>query len=251
MIRNWYLDELSNDIPFLEDLKEIGWTYRVFFPFLTEARQQLFYKIFGQKDGWAQGITQEELKNICDKAGVACPILVNRQVHDRKDMGENQDHPADLINYDFSADHPYHKFCIGIGQYDTRDEDKIYMGVLLDLYDRSVAAITFSTEIDMDIADALIQRVADYSVRSDLVVHSSHKQYYTSMEYHDVCEVYHVTMSMTQPGTRGAIMPISTFFSEIKRKMGDYQFTDMQDARDWLSVYLMRYNVEKILKGYE
>ena len=249
MIRNWYLEALSNELSFLEKLKEITWSYRVFFPFLTEARQQLYYKIFGQKDGWAQGITQEELKSICDKAGIACPVLVDRKAIHRKTIPENMDYPADLIDYDFSADHPYHKFCIGIGQYETRDEGTIYMGVLIDLYDRCVAAVNFSTEIDMDIADALMQRVADYSVRSDLIVHSGHKQFYTSLEYHDVCEVYRITMSMTQPGSHGAILPISQFFSQLEQKMGDYQFTDEQDARDWLCVYLIQYNVDRILKS--
>lgn len=47
---------------------------------------------------------------------------------------------------------------------------------------------------------------------------------------------------MTVKGTRGGVSVVSTYFSQLMRRKGSTVFTTWQDAVDWLSMDIERYN---------
>ena len=50
---------------------------------------------------------------------------------------------------------------------------------------------------------------------------------------------------MTARGTRGGVMAVSTFFSQLMRKKGRTIFRNWQEAVDWLENYIHNYNQER------
>lgn len=182
---------------------------------------------------------------------------------------------TDFVGYDFSSRRPYEKLCIGIGQYKAKSGEKLYMTVILDLYDRRIASFSFGSFLKPEITEKAIALFMEtYAVNHDMyrmfdepnaenclkdfiddskcdekcypMIHSSQKAIYKTWKYREICNYHGIRQSMTQPGTRGGIAPISTFFSGLKRKLNGYVFNDIQDAIDWLENYILLYNLQKV-----
>ncbi|MDO4976949.1 MAG: hypothetical protein Q4E53_06780 [Eubacteriales bacterium] len=261
MIRNWYLNELSNDIEFLDRLKELTDNYRMFFPFIEDYRREILNFPFWDidEDQLASGCENKDIIKICRKLKLPIPILVDhyammstRNPWVRKREGvKAAPEITDLIQYDFSAKGPYKKYCIGIGNYDTRDEGTLYMCTLIDLYDRSIQAVSFSAEKNAELIQEAIDHIASFAPCQHFLIHSSQNEIFKTKEYKKICNDFKVTMSMTEKGSHGGIMPVSTFFSTLKRRMNGYVFTDLQDGIDYLTVYILKYNLEIILSQSE
>lgn len=261
MIRNWYLEELSNDIEFLDKLSTVEETYRLFFPFLVDSRREIlnfpFFDI--EEDQLEPGCQNKDIIKICRKIKLPIPILVDhytmhsvRNPWVRKREGpRKEDDIMDKIQYDFTAQGPYRKYCIGIGSYETRDEGILYMCVLIDLYDRSIQAASFSEENNAELICEVMDHVASFAPCQHFLVHSSQNESFQTDAYKKICRDFKVTMSMTEKGSRGGIMPVSTFFSTLKRRMKGYEFTDLQDGIDYLTVYIIKYNLEIMLSQFD
>lgn len=166
-----------------------------------------------------------------------------------------------LIGGGFSAEYPNQKLCIGIGQYKTKGGERLYMTILLDLYDRRVAAFSFGKFFEPEITEKAMDLFTDTCSRNKFaafardgqceekgypIVHSSQNMIYKTWKYREICNYYKICQSMTSPGTRGGIAPISTFFSQLKRKLNGYVFKDIQDGIDWLENYILLYNLQKV-----
>ena len=78
-----------------------------------------------------------------------------------------------------------------------------------------------------------------------VVIRSSRNAVYKTKTYRDILAKYPVRGELTEKGTRGGVMAVSTFFSRLMIRKGGYQFADWQDAVDWIGRYLDLYNREK------
>lgn len=140
------------------------------------------------------------------------------------------------------------RLCVGIGTYKTRSEGEIYLCILIDPLSRRVYSWSMGVYRSAELVDRALERLfAMYHQRvsaagSPLVVRSSRNDVYKSRRYRDVLTRYPVQGEMTEKGTRGGVMAVSTFFSRLMIRKGGYGFLNWQDAVDWISRYLLEYD---------
>lgn len=138
--------------------------------------------------------------------------------------------------------------CVGIGTYKTLADGELYLCVLIDPQSRRVFSWSLGVYRSAELVDRALERLfAIYDQRvsvtgSPLVIRSSRNAVYGTRLYRDVLAQYPVQGEMTEKGTRGGVMAVSTFFSQLMIRKGGYIFFDWQDGVDWLSRYLLEYN---------
>lgn len=257
MLRNWYLEELKNDLDFRQQLAEHPDCYRIFLPFLQD-NNYISEEDFAQDLMYEEGLEDWDIDLLCHKAGISKPYWQpcrvkyweeemqeeeNFEKQDREHDRENLKKIPDWIRFHFEAPVPMRRYCIGIGHYKTKTEGEFQMCVLIDLYDRSIGALSFATKFHADMTEPAIHFAKEAALPHDILIHSSQNPVYRNKRYKEICRQNHVVMSMTEPGTRGGIMPVSRFFSTLKREMKGYIFYDVQDGIDWLSAYVLKHNL--------
>jgi len=150
-----------------------------------------------------------------------------------------------LIHRNFNPPTRGEKFSIGIGIYNTKADGPIYLAGMIDMYDKSAAGIALGGYRSSELAGAAMDMILESKkVRTNVpVIHSSQNPIYRSKTYHQEVEDRGVIPSMTSPGERGGNAVISTFFSQIKRRMRGCQFENWQDAVDWIENDLLLHRV--------
>lgn len=138
--------------------------------------------------------------------------------------------------------------CVGIGTYKTLADGELYLCVLIDPQSRRVFSWSLGVYRSAELVDRALERLfAIYDQRvsvtgSPLVIRGSRNAVYGTRLYRDVLARYPVQSEMTEKGTRGGVMAVSTFFSQLMIRKGGYIFFDWQDGVNWLSRYLLEYN---------
>lgn len=143
------------------------------------------------------------------------------------------------------------EFCVGIGTYSADGNRKLYMCVILDSRTRKVEAYSFGVYRSVD----LVRKALDNFFRlwdgrgNRIVLQCSRNPIYRCQKYRNILEEYPVEGRMNIPGSRGQSAAVSTFFSGLMQKKGKMPFGSRQDAIDWLSVYILKYNLKRTGNG--
>lgn len=122
--------------------------------------------------------------------------------------------------------------CVGIGTYKTLADGELYLCVLIDPQSRRVFSWSLGVYRSAELVDRTLERLfAIYNQRvsvtgSPLVIRSSRNAVYGTRLYRDVLAQYPVQGEMTEKGTRGGVMAVSTFFSQLMIRKGGYIFFD-------------------------
>lgn len=168
------------------------------------------------------------------------------------------------------------RLCVGIGQYHTEQDREIYLCVLLNRDTRSVESCSFgvyrSPELVAKALDIFFRIYpitaqglnensrntafsADFQtgtipqISKKISLLSSRNAIYQKKDYLEMISRYHVQPEMTVKGTRGGASVVSTYFSQLMRRKGCTIFYTWQDAIDWLSADIVKYN-QKIKRVY-
>lgn len=158
-----------------------------------------------------------------------------------------------LLNQDFTAEHPNEKWAADITYIDTA-EGWLYLAVLLDLYSRCVVGWAMGDRLDASLVEnawdmALINR---YPVEG-LVHHSDRGSQYTSQQFQErlLKANCHPSMSGTGNCYDNAVM--ESFFATLKGECATYQFETKAEARsaifDFIEVWYNRVRLHSTL-GY-
>lgn len=139
------------------------------------------------------------------------------------------------------------RLCVGIGTYKTTEDGEIYLCILIDPEERTVKSYSIGVYRSAElVGKALDNLFAVYGEpEKPLIIRSSQNPLYQRKQYQELLELYSVRAEMTEKGTRGGVMAVSTFYSQLMRRKGGYEFRDWQAAVDWLGSYIYRYNVKK------
>lgn len=136
------------------------------------------------------------------------------------------------------------RLCVGIGSYKTTLDGEIYLCILIEPESRKVMAASIgvfrSAELVGKALEELFSRYETPEI--PLVIRSSQNPLYKTKVYGEVLAKYPVRAEMTEKGTRGGVMAVSTFYSQLMRRKGNRMFRDWQEAVDWLSAYIFRYH---------
>lgn len=162
--------------------------------------------------------------------------------------------PASVLEAGFSrclenCDMPPIHMCVGIGTYQTILDGEIYLCALINSCTRVVESYSIGVYRSAELVDKALEIFFEkHPILLDrekrIIVRSSQNPVYKKRIMGNVMNKYpFVEWEMTEKGTRGGVMPVSTFFSQLMRRKGAYIFQTWQDAIDWLEQNIIQYNM--------
>ena len=143
------------------------------------------------------------------------------------------------------AYYPKNAYCVGIGTYKTSEDGAIYLCVLLNSESRTVAAYSFGVYRSPELVGKALENF--FCLREgntcEISLLSSRNAIYQSETYAGILAAYPVRARMTEKGSHGQAAVVSTYFSQLMRRKGKQSFSGWQDAIDWLTADILRYNL--------
>ena len=152
---------------------------------------------------------------------------------------------ANLLERNFHAESPNLKWCTDISYIPTK-EGFVYLSVIKDLYDNFVVAYKIGSENNNNLVYETV-KAAKKEVTAELQLHSDQGFQYTSDGYFKLTQSYHITPSMSSPGTPLDNACAENFFSTLK-SVWFYKYipASKEEARLLLDEYIYFYNYERI-----
>ena len=152
---------------------------------------------------------------------------------------------SNLLERNFRAERPNLKWCTDISCIPTK-EGFVYLSVIKDLYDNFVVAYKVGTENNNNLVYETVE-AAKREVTAELQLHSDQGFQYTSEGYFKLTKSYHITPSMSSPGTPLDNACAENFFSTLKSEwFHRYTPATKEEARLLLCEYIHFYNYERI-----
>ena len=152
---------------------------------------------------------------------------------------------TNLFERNFYAERPNLKWCTDISYIPTK-EGFVYLSVIKDLYDNFVVAYKVGTENSNNLVYETV-KAAKREVTAELQLHSDQGFQYTSEGYFKLTKSYHITPSMSSPGTPLDNDCAENFFSTLKSEwLHRYTPATKEEARLLLGEYIHFYNYERI-----
>ena len=153
-----------------------------------------------------------------------------------------------LLNRDFHADQPNHKWVTDITYIHTR-QGVLYLSIIRDLYDNSIIAYktgtTQSVNLVLDTIRFAMQK--EKKVAEELQLHSDQGSQYTSQAYFDLTKEYGITPSMSRRGNCYDNAMAENFFSILKTEcIYRHHPTTFDEARRLIDNYIYFYNNQRI-----
>lgn len=131
------------------------------------------------------------------------------------------------LKQDIHADSINQKWCTDFTYLFLKNGDIRYNCSIIDLYDRSVVAITTGRQITSELAIPTLKKALDSqpTVKGELILHSAQGTQYTSKAFIDYCECVHVTQSMSKAGYPYDNAPMERYFNTLKNECTNlYEF---------------------------
>ena len=152
---------------------------------------------------------------------------------------------ANLLERNFYAERPNLKWCTDISYIPTK-EGFVYLSVIKDLYDNFIVAYKIGTENNNQLVYETL-KAAKREVTAEVQLHSDQGFQYTSTGYFKLIQSYHITPSMSRPGTPLDNACAENFFSTLKSEwLHRYTPATKEEARLLLEEYIHFYNYERI-----
>lgn len=160
-----------------------------------------------------------------------------------------QTHKYDnLLNREFHADQPNHKWVTDISYIRTR-QGVLYLSIIRDLFDNSIIAYktgtTQSVNLVLDTIRLAMQK--EKKVAEELQLHSDQGSQYTSQAYFDLTKEYGITPSMSRRGNCYDNAMAENFFSILKTEcIYRHHPATFDEARMLIDNYIYFYNNQRI-----
>ena len=164
-------------------------------------------------------------------------------------MGQQLHRYENLLNRQFQADRPNHKWVTDISYIHTK-QGILYLSMIRDLYDNSIVAYKTGTEQTVNLVlDTihLAMRKEKKRVAAELQLHSDQGFQYTSQAYFKLTQKYGITPSMSRRGNCYDNAMAENFFSILKTEcIYRYKPASFKDANEMIDRYIHFYNHERI-----
>ena len=153
-----------------------------------------------------------------------------------------------LLNREFHADQPNHKWVTDISYIRTR-QGVLYLSIIRDLFDNSIIAYktgtTQSVNLVLDTIRFAMQK--EKKVAEELQLHSDQGSQYTSQAYFDLTKGYGITPSMSRRGNCYDNAMAENFFSILKTEcIYRHHPATFDEARMLIDNYIYFYNDQRI-----
>jgi len=147
-----------------------------------------------------------------------------------------------LVKRQFNVDEENKIWCTDI-TYLIRNNKRVYLSTIIDLYNRKVVAHKISKfNNNQLVIDTLNEALDKRKNVTDLIIHSDQGFQYTSFEYKAICESNHIQISMSRKGTPIDDSPMESFHSILKKEtLYNNNITALQEyiilVEDWILFY--------------
>ena len=147
------------------------------------------------------------------------------------------------LNRDFHADRPNQKWVTDISYIKT-GQGFLYLSVIRDLYDLSIVSYRTSRKQTVNLVlDTIRDAKAKEKVTDGLALHSDQGFQYTSHEYFNLTQAYHISPSMSRRGNPYDNALAENFFSILKTEcIHRLKLSTFGEAEQIIDEYIYFYN---------
>ena len=219
---------------------------------IIREQQEKCNKTYGYRRMWMWLVKSKNIyKNkktilrIMKKYGLLSEIRRKRKW---KQMGQQLHKYENLLNREFHADRPNHKWVTDIS-YIRTGQGILYLSIIRDLFDNSIVAYKTATNQTVNLVlDTIRQAMQkEEEVAAELQLHSDQGSQYTSQAYFDLTKEYGITPSMSRRGNCYDNALAENFFSIIKTECLYRQIpATFKEARELIDDYIYFYNNQRI-----
>ena len=160
-----------------------------------------------------------------------------------RQMGQQVHKYENLLNRQFQADKPNHKWVTDIS-YIRTGQGVLYLSIIRDLYDNSIVAHKTGTSQSVNLVlDTIRLAMQKEKVTAELHLHSDQGSQYTSQAYFDLTQEYGITPSMSRRGNCYDNAMAENFFSILKTEcIYRHAPATFEEARTLIDDYIYFYN---------
>ena len=161
-----------------------------------------------------------------------------------RQMGQQLHKYENLLNREFQADRPNHKWVTDISYIHT-GQGVLYLSMIRDLFDNSIVAYKTGTSQSVNLVLDTIRLAMqkEKKVAAELQLHSDQGSQYTSQAYFDLTQEYGITPSMSRRGNCYDNAMAENFFSILKTEcIYRHQATTFEEAKTLIDNYIYFYN---------
>ena len=160
-----------------------------------------------------------------------------------RQMGQQVHKYENLLNRQFQADKPNHKWVTDIS-YIRTGQGVLYLSIIRDLYDNSIVAHKTGTNQSVNLVlDTIRLAMQKEKVTAELQLHSDQGSQYTSQAYFDLTQEYGITLSMSRRGNCYDNAMAENFFSILKTEcIYRHAPATFEEARTLIDDYIYFYN---------
>jgi len=159
----------------------------------------------------------------------------------RVTTNSKHNHPVaeNLLNRDFSADHPNEVWLSDI-TYIWTSEGWLYLASVIDLHSRMLVGWSMGHRVTAELTlEALRQAIARRDVTPDLMHHSDRGGQYAATEYQKLLKKTKMICSMSRKGDCWDNAPMESFFATLKAELVYRErFTTRQEAKAKIFEYI-------------
>ena len=164
-------------------------------------------------------------------------------------MGQQLHKYENLLNRQFSADRPNHKWVTDISYIHT-GQGVLYLSMIRDLYDNSIVAYKTASQQTVNLVldtIRLAMKREKNRVAAELQLHSDQGFQYTSQGYFNLTQSYGITPSMSRRGNCYDNAMAENFFSILKTEcIYRHKPKTLDEARMLIDDYIYFYNNQRI-----
>jgi putative transposase len=193
-----------------------------------------------------QGICRDAktVLRVMQKYGLLSEIRRRRKY---RQMGEYLHKYPNLLDRQFTAEHPNQKWVTDISYIHTR-QGVLYLSIIRDLYDNSIVSYKTGTEQTVRLVLETIKAAKrKEKVTAELQLHSDQGFQYTSPAYFNLTQSYGITPSMSRRGNCYDNAMAENFFSILKTEcIYRSNLATFDEAKHLIDEYVWFYNNERI-----
>ena len=165
-----------------------------------------------------------------------------------RQMGQQLHKYENLLNREFQADQPNHKWVTDISYIHT-GQGILYLSMIRDLFDNSIVAYKTSAAqtVNLVLDTIRLAMQKEKKVAAELQLHSDQGSQYTSQAYFDLTKEYGITPSMSRRGNCYDNAMAENFFSILKTEcIYRHQAATFEEAKTLIDNYIYFYNHQRI-----
>jgi putative transposase len=198
--------------------------------------------------GWR--VAKKTVLALMRALGLRCRVRRRRYNAFKGEVGQIADN---VLNREFTATAPNQKWATDVTEFRVGAR-KVYLSPVLDLFDRSVVAHTWSLTPNLELTNSsLSSAIATLAPDQHPLVHSDQGFQYRHRSWRALLDDAEAVQSMSRKGNCYDNAMVENFFGHLKSEMFHHnRFDTLEDFTTALDTYIHWYNTQRIsttLKG--